>query len=344
VTPQEPSRRIEEQLRMRGRTVSLIVVGLGAFALVAALCVRLILAPDLVKLPLDQAALPEASASDLTMFDFESMDEVSGLDAVVLQEVAGEPDADGAGDDLAVWNFGSTIQTADDVLLDESSYRVCIDRRTAVSDTDCPSAFVDGKPDATIDGLTLTFPFGTEKRDYELFNLTAAQSFTATFSGVEEIDGLEVYKFVQDIPETVVEEKEVPGAMAGQPGDGSVDAEFVYTNTRTLWVEPTSGVIVTAAVKPLIVIRGPEGKTGVTWLSASFAATDKTLADGLERARDTRSQITLIEKTVPLSLAGLGVLLLLVGGVLVGRRRGGDDSPRHQDDGTERPLQDAQVY
>jgi hypothetical protein len=329
---------------MRARTVSLIVVGLGAFALVAALCVRLILAPDLVKLPLDQEAQPEATASDLTMFDFATMDEASGLDAVVLQKVVGEPGAEGAGDDLAVWNFGSTIQTADGTLLDESSYRVCLDRRTAASDADCPSASVDGKPDATIDGLTLTFPFHTEQRDYDLFNLTAAASFPATFEGVEELDGLEVYRFEQQIPETVVEQKEVPGAMAGQPDDGSVDADFVYTNTRTLWVEPTSGVIVTAQETPLIVIRGPEGNTGVTWLSASFAATDETLGDGLDRARDTRAQITLIESTLPLALAGLGVLLLIVGGVRTWRRGTTAAGPRHQDDGTERPLQDAQVY
>lgn len=329
---------------MRGRTVSLIVVGLGAFALVAALCVRLILAPDLVKLPLDQDALPEATASDLTMFDFATMDEARGLDAVVLQKVVGQPGAEGAGDDLAVWNFGSTMQTADGTLLDESSYRVCLDRRTAASDTDCPSSSVDGKPDATIDGLTLTFPFHTEKKDYDLFNFTAAKSFPATFAGVEKIDGLEVYKFEQKIPETVVEQKEVPGVMAGQPADASVDGDFVYTNTRTLWVEPTSGVIVTAAEKPLIVIRGPEGATGVTWLSATFTATDKTLSDGLDRARDTRDQITTIETTVPLALAGLGLLLLLVGGLLLARRRPAAGGPRHQDDGTERPLQDARVY
>jgi DUF3068 family protein len=334
---------IEEQLPMRGRTVSLIVVGLGAFALVAALCVRLILAPDLVKLPLDQEAEPEAAASDLTMFDFAGRDEVSGVDAVVLQKVAGQPGAEAAGDDLAVWNFGSTIQTADGTLLDESSYRVCLDRRTAASDAECPSASVDAKPDATIDGLTLTFPFHTEKKDYDLFNLTAARSFPATFAGVEKLDGLEVYKFVQSIPETVVEQKEVPGSMAGQPADASVDADFVYTNTRTLWVEPTSGVIVTAAEKPLIVIRGPEGKTGVTWLSATFKATDRTLSDGLDRARDTRKQITLIETTLPLALAGLGILLLIVGGVLAWRRAAVADVPAEADD-PERPLQDAQVY
>ena len=326
---------------MRGRTVSLIVVGLGAFALVAALCVRLILVPSLVKLPLDQEAAPEATGSGVTMFDFGEMDEVDGVEATVRQQVIGDPGAEGAGDDLAVWNFGSTIETDDGTLLDESSYRACIDRRTAQSDPDCASATVDGYPDATIDGLTLTFPFHTEQRDYELFNLTAAKSFPAEFAGVEEIDGLEVYKFEQNIPETVVQEREVPGAMAGAPDEGTVDGEFVYTNTRTLWVEPTSGVIVTAQETPLIVIRGPEGTTGVTWLEATFEATDQTTADGLERARDTKSQITMVETVLPLSLAGLGIVLLLLGGLLLWRR---DDSAEPQFEAPqEQPMQAAEV-
>jgi hypothetical protein len=328
---------------MRRRTVSLIVVGLGAFALVAALCVRLILAPDLVKLPLDQDALPEASASDLTSFDFTTMQEVDGQDAAVRQTVSGQPGADGAGSDLAVWNFGSTIQTADGTLLDESSYRVCLDRRTAASAPDCPSSSVEGKPGAKIHGLTLTFPFHTDKKTYDVFDLTAAKSFPAKFSGVEKIQGLTVGKFVEQIPETVVEQKDVPGAMAGQPADASVQGDFVYTNTRTLWVEPTSGVIVTAQEKPLIVIRGPEGHTGATWLSATFTATGKTVDDGVARARDTRSQITMIETTLPLALAGLGILLLVVGAVLLARRGDGGGTHRRAEDGTERPLQDAQV-
>lgn len=327
---------------MRGRIVSLVLVGLGAFALVAALCVRLILAPDLVKLPLDQEALPEASASDLTMFDFSTMEEAGGRDATVLQKVVGDPTADGAGADLAVWSFGSTIQTTDGTLLDESSYRVCIDRRTALADGDCPSSTVDGKR-AAIEGLTLTFPFDTEKKDYELFDLTAKKAFPATFKGVEHLDGLRVYTFVQEIPETVVEQKDVPGTMAGQPADASVEGDFVYTNTRTLWVEPTSGVIVTAAEKPLIVIRGPEGHTGVTWLSAGFRATDRTLKDGLARARDTRGQITMIERTLPLALAGLGLVLVVAGAVLLARRGAAAGAHRRADD-AERPLQGAQVH
>jgi hypothetical protein len=327
---------------MRGRTVSFILLGLGAFALVAALGVRLFLAPGLVKLPLDQEALPEADGTDITMFDISTMEEVHGVSGTVYQTVAGDPEADGAGDDVAVWNFGSVIQDDEGTILNEGSYRVCLDRRTAVSDPDCGSATVEGYPEARIEGLTLTFPFSTEQRDYDLFNLSAAATFPARFVGVDEIDGLEVYRFEQTIPETVVREVEVPGAMAGEPDASTVDGEFVYSNVRTLWVEPTSGVIVTAEEQPLTVIRGPEGTTGITWLAGTFRATDETTAEGLDRARDTRDKITLIETTVPLSLAGLGVLLLLGGGLLLWRRTVASDD-RRDDAASEWPTQVAGV-
>ena len=312
---------------MRGRTVSFILLGLGAFALVAALAVRLVLAPGLVRLPLDQTAEPEADGTDITMFDFGTMQEVEGVTGIAFQTVVGEPGAEEAGDDVAVWNFGSIIEDDEGTILNDGSYRVCIDRRTAESDPDCGSAFVDKYPDATIDGLTLTFPFSTEQRDYELFNLSAAASFTAEFVAVEEIDGLEVYRFEQTIPETVVREEQVPGAMAGEPYEDVVTGEFVYSNVRTLWVEPTSGVIVTAEERPVTVIRGPEGTTGVTWLSGTFTATAETTAEGVERARDTRDKIVLIEITLPLILLGVG-LVLVAGGLLLLRRAPSADADR----------------
>ncbi|GAA3162052.1 DUF3068 domain-containing protein [Blastococcus jejuensis] len=312
---------------MRGRTVSFVLLGLGAFALVAALAVRLVLAPSLVKLPLDQSAYPEADGTGITMFDFGTMSEVDGVTGTVYQTVEGQPGHPDADDDTAVWNFGSVIEDDEGTILNEGSYRACIDRGTAESAPDCSAAFVDKYPEARIEGLTLTFPFHTEQRDYELFNLSAAASFTAEFVAVEEIDGLEVYRFEQTIPETVVREEEIPGAMAGEPDETSVAGEFVYSNVRTLWVEPTSGVIVTAEERPVTVLRGPAGNTGVTWLSGTFTATAETTREGVERAEDTRSQIVLIETTVPLSLAGLGVLLV-IGGVLVGRRAGAGDTDR----------------
>jgi hypothetical protein len=312
---------------MRGRAVGLGLLGFGAFVLAAALCVRLFLAPALVKLPLDQKADPVAVGSHVDFFNQGALKQEKGLDTTVRQHVQGDPSAKGAGDDVAVWHFGSVMTDSAARQLDASTYAVCIDRKTAEA-VDCPSQQVNDDATATIKGLTLTFPFGTEKKDYPLFNSTLRKPFDARFQGVEKLQGLEVYRFVQTIPETVVREAQVPGLLFGstQP---LVKAEAVYSNERTMWVEPVSGVIVTAEEHPAAVLRGPGGKTGPTLLAGDFAGNKQTIADGVKRAEDFHSQITLIQKTLPLSLAGLGVLLLIVGGLLVARAgRAGADPAR----------------
>jgi hypothetical protein len=314
---------------MRGRSIVLGLLGLGAFVLAAALCVRLFLAPALVKLPLDQTADPVAIGSNVDFFSQGELEQYRDLDATVIQHVQGDPDADGAGDDVAVWNFGSVMTDSDGRQLDASTYAVCIDRHTAEA-VDCPSQQVNEDEDATIEGLTLTFPFGTEKKDYPLFNATTGKAFDATFEGVETLEGLEVYRFVQTIPETVIREAQVPGSLVGSD-EPVVPAEAVYSNERTMWVEPVSGVIVTAEEHPKAELRGPDGEQGPILLAGDFAGDDQTVSDGVARAEDFRSQITLIQKTLPLGLAGLGVLLLIVGGLLLARQ-GRADGGAHRDD------------
>jgi hypothetical protein len=306
---------------MRGRAIGLGLLGLGAFLLAGALAVRLFLEPALVKLPLDQTASPTAVGTDITFFDIGNQKQLRNLEADVRQKVQGDPSSSAANDDVAVWNFGSTITATDGTLLNAGTYRVCIDRRTAVA-VDCDVDNVDNDGDVPVEGLTLTFPFGTEKRDYDFFNSTAKKAFPATFEGVETINGLEVYRFEMSIPETVIRSTEVPATMAGgDAADGSVEADVVYSNERTIWVEPTSGVIVTAEEHPDTVLRGPDGESGVTILAGDFAGTDETIAAGVERAEDTRGQITMVKTILPLSLAVLGLLLLVVGALLVRRAR-----------------------
>jgi hypothetical protein len=308
---------------MRGRAIGLGLLGLGAFLLAGALAVRLFLEPALVKLPLDQEASPTAVGTDISFFDIGKQKQLSGLDADVRQKVQGDASSSAASDAVAVWNFGSTITDTDGTLLNAGTYRVCIDRRAAVA-VDCDVDNVDNDADVSVEGLTLTFPFGTEKRTYDVFNSTAKKAFPATFEGVEKINGLEVYRFEQSIPETVIKTTEVPAAMAGGDAtDGDVEADVVYTNERTIWVEPTSGVIVTAEEHPDTVLRGPDGSTGVTLLAGDFAGDDDTIAAGVERAEDTRGKIAMVKTVLPLSLAGLGVLLLIVGVLLVRRGRAG---------------------
>ena len=324
---------------MRGRAIGLVLLGLGAFLLAGALAVRLFLEPALVKLPLDQTASPTAQGTDVEFFSIGEQEQLEGLEADVRQQVQGDPGSEAAGDDVAVWNFGSTITGEDGTLLNAGTYRVCIDRREAVA-VDCAVDHVDYDDDVAVEGLTLTFPFGTEQKDYDVFNSTTRQAFPATFEAVEELEGLEVYRFEMSVPETVVRELDVPASFAGSDEAGTVTAEVVYTNERTIWVEPTSGVIVTSEESPNTVLRGPEGTIGATILAGNFAGSQETISDGVERAEDIRGQISLVKTVLPLTMAVVGLLLLVLGAVLLARKaRAG----AHRDDDRTDTREVAQV-
>jgi len=315
---------------MRGRAIGLGLLGLGAFLLAGALAVRLFLEPALVKLPLDQTASPTADGTDISWFDLAGGKQVRGLDADVRQKVVGDPGSADANDDVAVWNFGSTVTATggdlDGTLLNAGTYRVCIDRRSTEA-VDCDSDMIDYKTDTPIKGLTLTFPFGTEKKDYDFFNSTTKKAWPAGFEGEEKLNGLDVYRFQVSIPETVISQVSVPkdraAAMLGSASTTEVQADVVYSNERTIWVEPTSGVIVTSEEHPNTFLRGPDGTQGATLLAGTFAGSDKTIADGVKRAKDTADKISMVSVTLPLLLAVLGLISLIIGALLIRRGRGG---------------------
>jgi hypothetical protein len=307
---------------MRGRAIGLGLLGLGAFLLAAALAVRLFLEPALVKYPLDQTASPTAQGTGIEYFDLAAAEQLSDLEADVRQQVQGDPGSAAASDDVAVWNFGSTVTATDGTLLNASTYRVCLDRREAVA-VECDVDHVDYDDDVNVEGLTLTFPFGTEQQDYDVWNSTTRQAWPATFEEVEELEGLEVYRFVQRIPETVVRTTDVPAGLVGSTAEGTVEADIVYSNERTIWVEPTSGVIVTSQESPNTVLVGPDGDEAATILAGTLAGDADTIAAGVERAEDIGGQITLVRTVLPLSLLGLGIVVIVIGVFLIRRSGAG---------------------
>jgi hypothetical protein len=306
----------------RARVLGHGLLALGAVLLGAALAVRLFLAPSLVVLPLDQATEATASGTDVTYLDFGTLEEIEGAEASVRLEVEGAPDSAEASDDVAVWSSGTVVEDrATRGLITASEYTTCLDRREAVA-LDCDAESVNGDP-ADVEGLTVTFPFGTEQREYDVWNATTGQAFPARFVGEEEIEGLTVYRFEQEIPDTVIRSTEVPAALAGASGEGSVEADVVYSNVRTLWVEPTSGVVVTSEESPDTRLVGPDGTEGATVLRADIAADEETVAAGVDRAVENRDKISLIGRTIPLAVAGLGLLLVIAGIVLLTRSQRG---------------------
>jgi hypothetical protein len=312
---------------MRGRAIGLGLLSLGAFLLIGALLTRLFLAPALVVLPLNQPAAPVAvGGPGTTYFDIGEQKQHTGDPVTVRQVIKGVQPPGNIGDHVAVWAFGETVtkSTGDvsktNLITPPIEYTVCLDRRTAQA-VHCSAEEIGTDKSKHIAGLTLNFPFGTKKQSYDVFDPTAGASFSAAFTGTTSIHGVAVYTFEQTIPETVVQTlPDVPGSMAGVPTEPSVTADVVYTNQRTFFVEPTSGVIVDIKEHPDLVFRGPDGTTGVTLLNGPFSGNEKTVADGVARAKKADSQIGLISTWLPLLLLVLGVVVLFAGVLMIWRR------------------------
>jgi hypothetical protein len=302
---------------MRRRMIGLVLLGLGAFCVVAALAVRLVLAPQLIVLPLGQDSSTVATGT-ATVFYPGDLTQRSGVPVRAGRDVIGDPKAPGAGPDVAVWTMSLKLTDPDGSLIAVTEDRLCLDRHTAAT-VACVSERLNGDNRVRHTGLGYTFPFGVQQRDYDVYDTTAEKAFPARFSGVEQVEGTQVYKFVETVPETVTERMEVPATLVGGPQGSDVVADRVYSNTRTLWVEPTSGVIVNGQEQVLQYFRGPDGTRGVTLLDGLLGLDQPTISAALDRAREAKDQIKLLTLIGPIVLGAVGVLAL-VGGALLARR------------------------
>ena len=85
----------------------------------------------------------------------------------------------------------------------------------------------------THEGLFFKFPFDAQKKSYPFWDGELKAARDAAFVREEKVKGLNTYVYEQTIPTTRLPgSREVPRAM--------------YANTRTFWVEPSTGAIIRA--------------------------------------------------------------------------------------------------
>lgn len=311
------------------RVASLVLVGLGIFSLALGAVLRFYAYPELAVVPLDQKTESVAEGAAKVFYPNELVVRDTRLTATRKVEsnlTAAEAKVDG---DVMVWDQGLVVTDSQNQLVSAMKHRVCLDRRTNMALQECSQQYVtdvEGEPTAADkavhqEGLNYKFPFDTQQQDYEYFDATLRKASTARFEGVEELKGLEVYRFVQKIPSTKFRDQEVPGQLVGTD-DASVTAARHYQNTRTMWVEPVSGIIVKGQEQQRQVLVGPDGKEGTVLLDATLTFNEKTVEESAKNASEARDKLTLIRSTGPIVLLSVGLVLLLAGIVVgfLGRR------------------------
>jgi hypothetical protein len=316
------------------RVIGFVLVGLGVFGIVLGLLLRFYAYPRLAMVPLNQQSESVSVGQDMTVFYVSRLEEESGVEVTATRLVRGDPDAAEAKPDgnVMVWDVGVVIEDTEGTVISASLDHLCLDRHTNEAVQPCEGEGIeDNSDDNTIDaddqvrheGLSYKFPFGTEQRDYRYFDNSTKRAETIRYLGEETIEGVPTYKFEQIVPLTKLDDRQVPGRLVGQPDEQTVTAGRYYENTRTVWVEPYSGIIVKGTESVEQTLRDANGRPHITLFGGTIGFTDQTISESAADARDARSRLQLVRTVGPAVLISVGAVLLLIGLALALFGRGG---------------------
>ena len=307
------------------RRVGFVLVFVGLFLLFFGVVERVYAYPRLKKAPLDQYSQPVATGTG-TYFNRspDKLKEITGTQLKNVRTVRGDVKA--GTDEVAVWDsFNSTVDTADQGVITATQERIALDRVTAQSVQCCGE-------NPRHQGLTLKFPFGTEKITYQFWDGPAQRALPAAFTRTEKLNGLTVYRFEQRIDRLDVGDQDIPGTLAGEPDTPSVQTNIIYSNTKTLWVEPATGIIVKAQQDATQVLETQGGEQVLTLLDAVLTYDEATVDGNADDASSGANRLRLLGTVLPFAALLLGLVAVGAGLVLLrspeGRRiAGGERRP-----------------
>jgi hypothetical protein len=322
---------------MRSRVTHAVLIGLGALALVFAAGLAFIVGPRVQQLPYDlERTQSVAEAPNATFMQIKN-GEVAVNQGTLRSTITVSPDtaktADLEGDldgKAVVWLVGQeVVRTDNNELVSAYSTALALDRKSAAAQP-WDGQWLDTGSDrqaVAYSGQIYKFPFGTEKKTYQIFDRDINATQPAVFVKTEEINGLETYQFTQEIrggrQEVPADRLQIllaaliPGATSGQ---------IIYNNTRTVWVEPTTGQYIKVQEKQEKSLVADSGQS-VKILDALFTYTDDTIASSADRASSNRQLLQIVTLWAPIGLTVLGLILIAVAVVLASRRGGRHASP-----------------
>ncbi|MFZ2503077.1 MAG: DUF3068 domain-containing protein [Nocardioides sp.] len=303
------------------RRLGLILVGLGAFLLVTAMLVKFYAYPKLAVAPKNQDSVTTLVGPGATIFDTSTLKEVQTDLTRKVRTIGDVKAADEQGGNAVVWYSKSSTKSSDGVVRSRSTDKVAFNATTGEA-IDCCGTYEEteeGQPEEiTYEGLLVKFPFNTQKQTYDFWDGNLRKTFPIKYLGTEEIEGLTVYKFEHVIEPTQYATIELPLSLLGEAGEGNVEAPRFYSNTRTLWVEPETGVIIKRnEAQDNTINYNDEPKLTTTKVSIGYD--DVTVKENVDKYAPLASGLKLARTTLPIGFGLLG-LLALIGGAFLARR------------------------
>jgi hypothetical protein len=297
------------------RASTYLLIGLAVFLLAISVLLRFYVVPGLLVTPLDQFAETLAPGTG-TVYDPAALAERQNVKMIAHRTLRGDVAA--SSKDRGVWDESVVISDSDGKLISATTDRVAWDRKTGEA-VNCCNENVDGTPTKHV-GLSYKFPFGAQKKTYQFFDTTVGRAYPMVYKGTEKVQGLTVYRYEQPIKPVQVGEVEVPGDLIGSTA-ASVKAPQFYDNTRTVWIEPVTGIIIKGSEKLHQALRDAAGVDKVTLIDVTLTFGEKTQKQQGDLAKDGRSQKALVGTWVPLGCLLLGLILAGLAFVLARREQ-----------------------
>ncbi|GAA1453753.1 DUF3068 domain-containing protein [Nocardiopsis tropica] len=285
------------------RTVAVVLIAFGVFFLAAAPMMRTWMSSSLMKTPLDYYSETVNVAEGATYFNIEDVELVE--DATLEAHATIRADVASSTDEIVVWDQFTWLKDAEtDFGISSTSRRAGHDRVTGEA-VDCCDSMVN-EESVLQSGQAWKFPFFTEQRDYDFYETTVQEVVPMEFQGVEAVEGVEAYRFVQTVEPTVVDERTLPRSVAGLEGDGDVTGDEVFSITRTYWIEPTTGspLKVSEDQNRVVVVDGEEV---LTLLDAELVFDDESVRNAVANSEQGRTMLPLLHTTLPIAFLVVGV-------------------------------------
>lgn len=310
------------------RRMSLVLIAVGAFLIVLGPMIRLYAYPRLAVAPANQRSVTGLEAKGATIFDPGTLKELK-TDLTITVRTTGDASTPKKHPGSVTYvNTTVTRDSAGTMVADNGKIRgeverMTFDARTGEATPNVKDDFVsdtEGFEQTVVhQGLVAKFPFQTEKKTYDFWDATLGKTVPIQYLGTSTIEGMTVYKFEQTIPATKYGEMEVPLSLLGLDGDETVTADEMYSNQRTLFVEPETGVIITRTEAQHNTLAY-QGEDRVTLTDAVVNYDDKTVRKNIDDYGSQGSMLHLVRAVVP-QVAFVVGLLALIGGVVLSRRK-----------------------
>jgi uncharacterized iron-regulated membrane protein len=307
------------------RVLGLILAGLGAFLIVSALLLRTYVGGQVIKLPLNEYLKTTLQGTGMSYFSIKQVKVVSGVTMLVTSTVKG--DAAAGTSSTAVWNeFTYLYDVTNAAPFEFSARRLAFDRRTAQL-VSCCGANIGGNASIRQSGLAgFLWPIGTQKRTYEVFDPALNQPRPARYAGTSTIDGIRVYRFVEQVPPTQSGRQTLPESLVGMKGTSSVTLPEYYTATNTFWVDPLTGAQLDVNETQKLALEDATGAQRLLLLDGSLNMTPQSERTVVNLDKSGRTEDAWLETIIPL-VCGLAGLVALVTGIVLARPRREDDQP-----------------